>query len=82
MALTPTVNRAVSPDERSPSVENGPPGYSPRLDDVLPAGLEFRDEGETEYHQLGVSGLTLLALELSSMICSVTDFVVICSTLH
>ena len=29
-----------------PAVENGPPGYSPRMDDVLPAGLEFRDEGK------------------------------------
>lgn len=27
-------------------VENGTLGYSPRMDDVLPAGLEFRDEGE------------------------------------
>lgn len=32
-----------------PMVENGPPGYSPRMDDVLPAGLEFRDEGKREF---------------------------------
>ena len=31
-----------------PSTENGPPAYSSQLDDVLPAGLEFRDEGQIQ----------------------------------
>ena len=41
-AVTPH-GRGVVPNANG---EAGPPGYSPRLDDVLPAGLEFRDEGE------------------------------------
>lgn len=38
--------------------ENGPPAYTPRLDDVLPAGLEFRDEGEENFLHSIVSEVT------------------------
>ncbi|XP_067947814.1 afadin-like isoform X2 [Watersipora subatra] len=38
--------------------DNGPPGYSPRMDDVLPAGLEFRDEGEDNFLHSVVSDVT------------------------